>query len=212
MGCNLKEDDVMYDGMPWVRSSIASTMEYDAASASTPLREGDVLVADLRTDDTGAPRLEGWCDVDVDVAVSCLVQPCLGDRVRVLVHEGRFFVTDILLRTDALAPLVIGDERKNLELRANDLQLESRGELSLRSSSLSLFSGAAVWVADSLRQVARTLCIEAGNAHRQVEHVDSVSARHVVSTATQSTTLRGRVGSIQADAVLRIDGGQVHMG
>jgi hypothetical protein len=189
------------------------TIPVGDSPVTTPFGGGETgsVIGELYAEDNGVLRIAGRPRIAVAAAVSCLVQPQPGDRVRALVHDGQYFITDILLR-DAAAPLMLGDEQRAVTFRARNLSLVADEQLSLRAPSLSVFARAAYWVSDSLRQVARSLRIEAGHAHRQVEHVDSVNAQHVVQNASQSMALRSRVGSIQADGVLRIDGGQVHMG
>ncbi|HGM5168711.1 TPA: DUF3540 domain-containing protein, partial [Serratia marcescens] len=50
------------------------------------------------------------------------------------------------------------------------------------------------------------------HASRRVEETDEVLAKHIIQDARQSLVINSEIGSLKSSAVLKIDGGQIHMG
>lgn len=148
----------------------------------------------------------------LSTAASCLIQPQAGDLVSAVIHHRQVFVTAILQRQQVDAPVVLNSGEVPLHLQAPSLEIHGADKITLHTRKFSLFANTSVWVAKVLHQVADALFIRAKHAHRQVENTDEVQARHISQQAEQSLIVNSRIGSLTASAVMKIDGGQIHMG
>ncbi len=160
----------------------------------------------------GQLHIDVYPTLALQVAPSCLLLPQSGDLVSAVLHDDQVFVTAVLQRLDASAPLVLDGGEVALHLVAPSLTLQGTESVEIQTDRLSLLTRTSRWVADTLHQVAQSLFVRASHAQRKVEFVDEVEARHISQQAGQSLALNARMGSINASAVLKIDGGQIHMG
>ncbi|WP_049848857.1 DUF3540 domain-containing protein [Trabulsiella odontotermitis] len=163
-------------------------------------------------DEQGIPCVEEYPHLPALVAASCLLAPVSGDVVSAVVNDGKLYVTAVLLREDSEAPLIFSGGNVPLHIVAPSLMLQGTDRVEIHTQQLSLLSRTSKWVSETLHQVTRSLFVRATNAHRKVEYTDEVEARHISQRAEHSLAVNARVGSINASAVLKIDGGQVHMG
>ncbi|NDJ56691.1 DUF3540 domain-containing protein [Enterobacteriaceae bacterium 4M9] len=161
---------------------------------------------------TGQLRMDVYPALTVQVAPGCLLLPQPGDLVSAVLHDDQVFVIAVLQRLDATAPLVLNAGEAALHLVAPSLTLHGTESVEIQTDRLSLLTRTSRWVADTLHQVAQSLFVRASHAQRKVEYVDEVEARHISQNAGQSLALNARMGSINASTVLKIDGGQIHMG
>lgn len=145
-------------------------------------------------------------------AASCLVQPQVGDLVSAVIHQQQVFVTAILQRQQAETPLVLNSGEVPMYFQAPAMEIHSTDRIAIHTRRFSLFTHTSMWVAKTLHQVADALFTRAKHAHRQVENTDEVHAKHISQQAEQSLIINSRIGSLNASAVLKIDGGQIHMG
>jgi hypothetical protein len=175
-------------------------------------REGDTIIDNIYTNDNGEIYFMDYPTITVQQASSCLVKVQSGDYVFALFHNQKFFITDILVRLDQNETTVVGTPEMRLHIQAHDISLEIKQQFSLHASSVNIFSSATQWICDSWRQIAQSLHIEALHAHRNIKNTDIVKAKHIVQHAEQSLSMRGKVTTVQADALLKMDGSQVHMG
>lgn len=169
-------------------------------------------LATLEADKTGLLYIAGYRHRVLKIAVSCLTQPEVGDRVRFIEAGDELIVLDLLSCADTGRCLTLSSQQANLKIYAQQLAIEARDTLSLSSDHLSVVSRTCRWLADCLQQCARFLHQRAVHAERRVEQCDTVLAKHLVQTAEQSYRLESKLAAINASAVLKIDGAQIHMG
>lgn len=172
----------------------------------------NTIVDQVMADDQGRLYLQHYTELEVMTAASCLVSPQPGDRVSAVLYHHQVFVTAILQRQQPDAPLVLNSGNVPLHLLASALEIHSPGHVEIHTGHFSVVARISQWVAQTLHQVVDTLFVQAKQAHRQVENTDEVQARHISQHAEQSLLINSRIGSLNASAVLRIDGGQIHMG
>ncbi|MGP2741388.1 DUF3540 domain-containing protein, partial [Serratia nevei] len=82
----------------------------------------------------------------------------------------------------------------------------------LRSPHFTLLTRSSRWVAETLHQISQRLFVRSKHASRRVEETDEVLAKHIIQDARQSLVINSEIGSLKSSAVLKIDGGQIHMG
>lgn len=184
-----------------------------ALSTNNKSRRLPALLTDqIAKDANGRLFLRQQPALTLCTATSCLVQPQVGDLVSAAIHQRQVFVTAILQRQQAEAPLVLNSGEVPMHFQTPALEIHSTDRIAIHTRQFSLFTKTSVWVAKTLHQVADALFIRAKHAHRQVENTDEVQARHISQQAEQSLIINSRIGSLNASAVLKIDGGQIHMG
>lgn len=181
------------------------------ATGATP-DEGEMRIGFLDADGDSGLFLKGHPEIAVGQAFSCLVQARAGDQVQVLYHQQRFFILSILQRLQANDVLVLGTQNMQLQIAARKLTLEIEQEFTVRAASMQFFSSAVKWISNSWRQLTKSLHIQASYAHRQVDTTDVIRARHMIQHADKSLSVRAKICTIQAEALLKMDGSQVHMG
>ncbi|WP_156293736.1 MULTISPECIES: DUF3540 domain-containing protein [Serratia] len=172
----------------------------------------NIIVDQVMADGPGHLYLQQYPELEVITAASCLVSPQPGDRVSAVLYHHQAFVTAILQRQQPDAPLVLNSGNVPLHLLAPALEIHSPERVEIHTGHFSVVARISQWVAQTLHQVVDTLFVQAKHAHRQVENTDEVQARHISQHAEQSLLINSRIGSLNASAVLRIDGGQIHMG
>lgn len=190
-----------------------STISAARRVTSRPAAPAPQLIGGVIHDTAGEGRyLDHYPLLPLSVAPSCLLAPHAGDVVSAVIYEQQIYVIAVLQRQCPDAPLVLNGGDVALHLVAPSLMLRGAESVGIETPRLSLLTRTSRWVADTLHQVAHSLFVRAGNAHRKVEYADELEARHISQHADQSMALNARMGSINASAVLKIDGGQVHMG
>lgn len=176
-------------------------------------------------------------------AVSCLVEPCVGDRVIVaVVASGSAWVLAVLDRGKEERKTSIRlDGDLHIELKAGrftvaaqeGVALVTPADLSVTSGRTSVTSGeASVVVAkaslliDALRaEIARVQSTFAevdqtidrlhqrlGSSYRRVDALDQVKAERIEIVAQTTLVARGEHALVSAKELVKIDGGQVHLG
>lgn len=171
------------------------------------------MITDLAMiDSQGHLYLQHFAELEVITAASCLIAPQPGDRVSAVLYQHQAFVTAILQRRQPDAPLVLNSGNVPLHLLAPALEIHSPERVEIHTGHFSVVARISQWVAKTLHQVVDTLFVQAKHARRQVENTDEVQARHISQHAEQSLLINSHIGSLNASAVLRIDGGQIHMG
>jgi len=175
--------------------------------------EAPVIAATrLIAGDNGELLLQSHPYSAVTTAAGCLIAPEKGDLVCAMVQGDCAYVLSVLERHAATTPLILGTQDTPLHIRAPSLALEASESITMKTSRFSLVSHTSKWVAQTLRQIAGSLFISAENAHKKVENLDATEAGHIAQHAEKSMVLDNEIGAITSRAVLRIDGGQVHMG
>ncbi|EMH4929499.1 DUF3540 domain-containing protein [Serratia ureilytica] len=180
---------------------------------SAPLPEqGGRKVVTLAADANGSLYVDGMRAHCLAVATSCLVQPLAGDRVCVIADGDKLVITEILSRQQANAVMTLDSRCANLRIVAPEIELQGRKRLTLRSPHFTLLTRSSRWVAETLHQISQRLFVRSKHASRRVEETDEVLAKHIIQDARQSLVINSEIGSLKSSAVLKIDGGQIHMG
>lgn len=147
---------------------------------------------------------QGWqldcdCSGPVRIAVSCLVQPMDGDQVLVAGINGVWYVLAVLERDWQQGNRIDVDfGGGELHLKAANVVVEVERNLDLQAENFRLNAELSVQ-----------------NASTQVVNVTGVSVLNANSIALdgkQSLSMHTRLGTIQASALLKIDGTQMHFG
>lgn len=172
-------------------------------------------------------------------AASCLLEPGVGDRVWFVVEAGfvgqqRAWVTAVLEREAEVSPArlsVEGAAELRVEAPAVTLRAESRLELEsdeLRargrlarvvlkecSSVLgSVFTHAKKMtvVGTLIETLAERLSVHSQTSQRTVEHIDQVAAGTIDYRASQSARIGAEHALISGAELVKVDGGQIHLG
>ena len=169
-------------------------------------------VVTLAADANGGLYVDGMRAHCLAVATSCLVQPLAGDRVCVIVDGDKLVITEILSRQQAHAVMTLDSRSANLRIVAPEIELQGGKRLTLRSPHFTLLTRSSRWVAETLHQISQRLFVRSKHASRRVEETDEVLAKHIIQDARQSLVINSEIGSLKSSAVLKIDGGQIHMG
>jgi hypothetical protein len=165
----------------------------------------------LAIDASGVARAVDRPADAVQKATSCLLALRDGDLVRVIHHAGVDYVTDILAR-HSNGEQVIDTGTQPLRIQAACLELTATQAMTLRASRLTLIGALSSWVSRQLVLRTRRLSVKAGEVRRRIRGIDATHAHHLHQHADEAVVVRGRVGSVRMDGVLRMDGGQVHVG
>ncbi|WP_232290989.1 DUF3540 domain-containing protein [Pseudomonas chlororaphis] len=176
------------------------------------LAQGQVLVVDVQAGADGLLQVEGMPAYTLVLATSCLVQPLAGDRVHGVVDGRQLVITAILSRRQADTLMTLDSGSAPLHIVAPHIEIHGRQRLALHSADFSLLTRSSRWVADTLNQVSRRLFVRCEHASRKVAYTDQVQARHIAQDAQQSFVMNSEIASLKSSAVLKIDGGQVHVG
>lgn len=171
-----------------------------------------VITAEVRSTDNGSVLLHGYETLPVTQAASCLVMPETGDWISAIIEQQQVYVTAILLRAAPESPLVMNSGEMPLHFITPALEIHSPEKVEIHTRHFSLMARTSLWMAKTLHQVADSLFVRAKQASKEVENTDTTHARHINQQADQSLIINSRIGSLNASAVLKIDGGQVHMG
>lgn len=166
----------------------------------------------VTADEEGRLYAEGEKTYGLAVATSCLLQPITGDRVSAIVDGAQLIITDILSRQQTNAVMTLNSQQSSLRIMAPEIELHGERKLMLHSPSFMLLTRSSQWFADTLHQISRHLFVRSEHASRKVEQTDETRAKHIVQDAQQSLVMTSEIGSLKSSAVLKIDGGQVHVG
>ena len=174
-------------------------------------------------------------------AVSCLVEPEAGDRVLLAVPgAGDLFVLAVLSRdTEAPIRLPLGRDASlscdgTLSLfAARELELRAAGEVSTVATKVSTAAVESSVVVDRLRFVGRfveahteqvkgvlgivdtvleRLSQKMKRSYRYVEEIDMTRAKQVDLRAEETLSIRSDNAFVTADALMKIQGEQIHLG
>jgi hypothetical protein len=175
-------------------------------------------------------------------AAGCLLSPAVGDEVLVaLVPNRRAFVLAVLVRDTKSAATIrvpgdlkIRSETGRVEVSAADgVSLASQGDISLLSSRLSVRTVAAELAGEALAVVGKTVACEidrlklvartfdsvldrltqrARNVIRIVEESDHLRSARIDYVADKSVGIHGENTVVTAKDLVKVDGGQIHLG
>lgn len=181
-------------------------------SSPPQMEQGSRKIVTLETDANGLLYVDEMCAYSLAVATSCLVQPLDGDRVCVIVDGMQLVITEILSRRQENSIMTLDSQCASLRIVAPEIELHSTQKLTLHSPDFTLLTRSSRWIADTLHQISQRLFVRSKHASREVEQTDEVQAKHIVQDAHQSFVMKSEIGSLKSSAVLKIDGGQIHVG
>lgn len=175
-------------------------------------------------------------------AVSCLVEPSAGDRVLVagdldedlfviaVLESGAMSATKISVTGD----LHIGVPNGRFSIAsAKGLDLVSASDISVTSPELVVRSGKGQVFFDSLSYIGRRVMAQAEafklvgglfdtiadrisqktkRSYRVVDEVDQVRSCQIDYRAEKNMRLKARNALVSADELVKVDGGQIHLG
>jgi hypothetical protein len=175
-------------------------------------------------------------------AVSCLLEPEIGDTVALLTTQaGACYVTAVLEREPEVTNRIVveGDlevqlstgkltfaaqesvnllAAKEVSISAGALRVNAR-EGNLILERISLLGGFATAelekikvVAGSLDQVLDRFSQRVKRSFRKVEELDQVKAEHIDYAATSSMSLHAQNALVTAEELVKVDGEQIHVG
>lgn len=150
--------------------------------------------------------------VSLSVAVSCLIEPQSGDCVALLLDQNNGWITDVLHCADPTRTLVLRSQHAELAIEADNLSLRAGQTLAIESPSVTLLAHSSRWIAEKMTQMAGHLQIRCRNAERLVSESDIVTAEHIQHQASASYCVDSEMTAVNGRSVLKIDGGQVHVG
>jgi hypothetical protein len=192
-------------------------------------REGAYVLAEV-------PELQAWTAAR---AASCLLEPRVGDRVWFVAEAGpsgqqRCWVTAVLERASAEAPARLSvDGAPELHLEAEVLRLRAEDKLEVQTDEVrvqgrlasvvldecssivrSLFTHASRWtlVGKAIETLADRITSHSKTAQRTVESVDAVKAGTIDYRAEHSAQIGGEQAIVTGAEIVKVDGGQIHVG
>jgi len=167
-------------------------------------------------------------------AASCLLEPVAGDRVLVSgPAPDSVWIIAVLERQGPQPSRLVFDGDVEIQAHKGDLRLKSERSLKLESTRLMLRAreGTALidrftWFGDkvsaALRRVAATVnlfeifaertTLFSKHSLRSIEEVDQVRSGVIDYQSEQTLSLRGREVLATAEELVKVDGGQIHMG
>jgi len=187
-------------------------------------------------------RSEGGVEYAVERAASCLIKPEMGDEVLVcLLPDRRAYVLAVLVRDgkrkteiSVEGDLKLNAEHGRVEIAASegvsvvtprDVEMVA-GKLSIRAVAAVLASEAVTMVGktvhqevDRIKLVARTFDAtlerftqRTKQSFRLIQETDHVRAERVDYVAEKSITMHGQHAIVTAQELVKVDGGQIHLG
>jgi hypothetical protein len=185
-------------------------------------------------------RTSSGGDIQARLAASCLVQPCAGDQVAVIVQAGAAYVWAVLERAESgpigiAAPLglsvsapqgtvVVSAERiellsrKRLGLTGANVEVEARG-LRFAFQELQAAGARATVSIDSVRTVGKTLTLllertltRVRRSYRVVEELEQLTGRQLDYKLSENASVRAKNHLMTAEQLVKLDGKQLHLG
>jgi hypothetical protein len=203
-----------------------------AGAASQALREAPLAFA-IRVEDG---------EIEARRATSCLLEPMPGDRVLVVVTPDReSYVLAVLERQEGTAGVITADGDLDIRLRHGRLGVAAQEGVSVVSGKdVSVVSGGvavravegnvalqrlsfvstflraelekAKVLAGSLDTMADRLMQRVKRSYRFVEESDHLRAESIDHVAKGTVSVHGANALITAEALVKVDGDQIHLG
>lgn len=175
-------------------------------------------------------------------AVSCLVEPSAGDRVLIAgdLNEDLFVIAVLESRDMSATKIsVAGDLHLGIPngrfsvASAKGLDLVSAADISVTSQEMAVHSGKGRIFFDSLSYVGSRVMAQAGafklvgglfdtiaerisqkakRSYRVVDEVDQVRSCQIDYRAEKNMRLKAQNALVSADELVKVDGGQIHLG
>ncbi len=158
-------------------------------------------------------------------AYSCLVEPAPGDLVLVGRAGGQAYVLAVLERRgDAAMRLAmpdgatIGDGAGRLNLAAGMLVVDAdttqvaTRNLDVTATRTEAHLGRASLFAEAIETIAQRMIGRFRNVFRFVDETEQLRARDIDQRASGHMHMRGATASLQAKALVKLQGDQIHLG
>lgn len=158
-------------------------------------------------------------------AFSCLVEPAPGDLVLVGRAGGQAYVLAVLERRgDAAMRLAmpdgatIGDGAGRLNLAAGMLVVDAdttqvaTRNLDVAATRAEAHLGRASLFAEAIETIAQRIIGRFRSVFRFVEETEQLRARDIDQRASGHMHMRGATASLQAKALVKLQGDQIHLG
>ncbi len=174
-------------------------------------------------------------------AVGCLVAPASGDLVLIAVAARGAWVLSVLERSvaattrlsvegdvelavdsgrltvrardgvDVVTPAALSAVTDRLDVQARQAEASFEG-VRLLGGLVELEGARVRVVAEALEQTVDRLTQRLGRAYRFIEGIDQLRAGGIDYVARRLLEMHGEHTSVSADGLVKIDGGQVHLG
>ena len=194
-----------------------------APAQTTRLLVGQVISV---VDDTFRLKINGGASMAAHKAVSCVLQPCVGDTVMCSSSSAGLHVLHILKRESNRHPAVISVpgapslslEQTVVEVRAENLTADVRrirarsDELHLVTRLTNLVTGGMELVADRLKRICRMEMSSAEDSVRTVENTDTLRTGRMLREASEIISHRSEIAVIEARGDVRVNGERITMG
>lgn len=204
-----------------------------------PAAQGSALVLEIHEQTYTLhelPDLQPWT---CKRAASCLLEPRVGDRVWFVAEAGppgqqRSYITAVLERATGEVPATLSVEgTPELHVQADVLRLRAEDKLEVQTDEVRVQGRLANIVLDECSTILRTLFTYASKlttvgkaidmladsivshsktSQRTVEEVDVVKAGTIDYRATHSAQVGAEQTLITGAEIVKVDGGQIHMG
>ena len=214
------------DVVPFLRPAAGPLQTISTVSA---LREDTYIV---QTEYTSLPARR---------ALSCLLEPALGDRVWVVGEDGAYFITAVLERS-ASAPLQLAMEgdvnlavrngrfniaaTKGIELATSQALGLTAGELNVKAKSGHFLVEQIHCLGQRLRaelteikllgqffdSVLERISLRVRRSYKTVEEVDMLRSEQIDFRAGKNLHLHGQNALMSAKELVKIDAEQIHLG
>jgi hypothetical protein len=168
---------------------------------SAQTRSVAILIARLgECLEDGTWRLMGSNDIPICVrrAEGCLLEPSQGDLVQVLVDGTVGWIVTVLERTDRHAAAKIDFGERDLVVHTGSLDIQASRSIRSRAEAIS-----------SVAEVIREISNEKSSLIREASFTQ---CRSMSVNADQHIRMHSSLATIAADALLKLDGTQIHMG
>ncbi|WP_437341072.1 DUF3540 domain-containing protein [Burkholderia lata] len=145
----------------------------------------------VTTEPGGAPRL-------ARTAVSCLVKPQPDDLVQLYLSTGDCWVLSILERRGDAASVALDFGKASVLLQARDVRVQAHDRLDLEAAHIA--------------SRAEVVTQAAAERHAHVSGTDAMHAGNTFIHTERHLSVHAQSAIVTADALLKMDAGQIHMG
>lgn len=174
------------------------------------LINGTTIISQIKIDNDGNLLLLGYSNYSIKVSTSCLITPIDGDRVSAIVDGNNLYITSIIARQSK--DLTINVENSDINIVAKNIDFKVNKNLSINSDKFTLFSNLTYWQAGISHYKYNKVYISSSTYFNNAENSSEIYAKNITFKAEQSYTLRSKISVLTSDAMLKLDGGQIHMG
>lgn len=213
-------------------------------TAAADLFEDHDVIQEMGTVTSAGPELTvetGRGSYRAEPAVSCLVEPVVGDRVLVATSaRGDAFVLAILQRTSEVSPrlrvhgdLSISSTGRIAFAASEGVDIGTEGDVNVMGSRLNVNTREGHFIVDSLAYIGKLARIDTGKvksvvglldqvvdrfslkakrSYRFVDEVDVTRADQVDIRAHGTVNVRGKNATMNAEELVKIDAKQIHLG